>query len=99
MECGKLMILLMRERLFLYTHWILFIFFNVLGSWLSWKCYGEFIGDEVSKITIALTPFLFINSIALMFIVPIRGTRREISRLKERLSYVRFKIDFGHLMN
>jgi hypothetical protein len=97
-EQMKLMVLLARERLFLYMHWLIFIGINFLGCWLATKCYYEFIGDELSKLMIASTPFLFINSLALMCIVPIRGTRKEIARLKERLSYVRFKVEFGHLM-
>lgn len=89
---------LARERIFLLMHWGLFIGTNLLGCWLAMKCYNEFIGDEMSKIMVASTPFLFINSLAMLFIVVIRGTRKEISRLKERISYVKFKIDFGHLM-
>ncbi len=97
-EIGKIIVLLARERLFLYMHWGNFLFLNSLGFWLSIKCYYEFIGDEVSKLMIASTPFLFINLVALVCLAPIKGTRKEIARLKERLSYVRFKIEFGHLM-
>jgi hypothetical protein len=97
-EAAKLLMQLARERLMLIFHWSMFIGLNLVGLVLAMKCYHEFIGDEMSKIMVASTPFLFINSIALLFIVLIRGTRKEIGRLKERISYVKFKIDFGHLM-
>lgn len=97
-EASRLLMQLARERVFLLFHWSMFIGLNLLGCWLAWKCYGEFIGDEMSKIMVASTPFLFINTIALLCITLIRGTRKEITRLKERISYVKFKIDFGHLM-
>lgn len=96
-EASKIMVLLARERIFLYMHWIGFIVVNIFGCWIAWKCYTDFIGDEMSKTMIASTPFLFINSVALLFLVPIKGTRGEIARLKERLSCVRFNIEFGHL--
>lgn len=96
-EANKIVLLLARERLFLYLHWIGFIACNLLGCWIAWKCYSGFIGDEMSKAMVASTPFLFINSIALLFLVPIKGTRAEIARLKERLSCIRFNIEFGHL--
>lgn len=97
-EAAKLLMQLARERILLLIHWSLFIGLNVIGCWLAIKCYNEFIGDEMSKIMIASTPFLFINSIALLCIVLIKGTRLEISKLKERISYVKFKIEFGHLI-
>ncbi|MBY0359993.1 MAG: zinc ribbon domain-containing protein [Candidatus Obscuribacterales bacterium] len=96
-EANKLMVLLARERLFLYMHWLFFIAVNLFGIWVAWKSYFDFVGDEMSKMMVASTPFLFINSMALMSLVPIKGTRSEIARLNERLSYVRFNIEFGHL--
>lgn len=96
-EANKLTFLLARERLFLYMHWLVFIVVNLFGFWVAWKCYFDFVGDEMSKMMVASTPFLFINSIALISLVPIKGTRSEIAKLKERLSYIRFNIEFGHL--
>lgn len=96
-EVSKIMVLLARERIFLYIHILTFLAINLFGCWVAWKCYADFIGDEMSKMMIASTPFLFINSLALLVIVPIKGTRAEISRLKERLSCVRFNMEFGHL--
>ena len=82
----------------LWTHWSVFIGLNLLGVYFAIRCYNEFLGDELSKIMIATTPFLFINSLALLLIIVIKGTRNEIANLKERISYVKFKIEFGHLM-
>ena len=96
-EASKVMVLLARERIFLYIHILTFLAINLFGCWVAWKCYVDFIGDEMSKMMIASTPFLFINSLALLCIVPIKGTRTEIARLKERLSYTKFNIEFGHL--
>lgn len=96
-EANKLTFLLARERLFLYSHWLVFIIVNVFGFWVAWKCYFDFVGDEMSKMMVASTPFLFINSLALMSLVPIKGTRAEIAKLKERLSYTRFNIESEHI--
>lgn len=97
-EAARLLMHLARERVLLLCHWSLFIGLNFLGCYLAMRCYSEFIGDEMTKIMVASTPFLYINSVALLFIVCIRGTRKAIARLKEQISYVKFKIDFGHLM-
>lgn len=96
-EANKLMLHLARERLFLILHWGLFIFINLFGVWAAWKCYVDFCGDEMSKMMVASTPFLFINSMGLLCLVPIKGTRSQIAFLKERISYLRFNIEFGHL--
>lgn len=97
-EASTLLMQLARERILLLFHWACFIGLNFIGVYFAMKCYNEFLGDELSKIMIASTPFLFINSIALLGIILIKGTRTEIARLKERISYVKFKIEFGHLM-
>lgn len=96
-EADRIMILLARERLFLILHWTCFIGLNLLGAWLAIKCYIEFIGDDVSKLMMACTPLLFINSLALMCIVPLRGTRKQLARLKEQLSYIKFQVEFKQL--
>ncbi|MBX9723633.1 MAG: hypothetical protein K2X81_19670 [Candidatus Obscuribacterales bacterium] len=96
-EASKVMALLARERIFLYVHILTFLAINLFGCWVAWTCYTGFIADEVSKTMIAMTPFLFVNSLALLCIPNIKGTRAEISRLKERLNYTRFNIEYGHL--
>lgn len=96
-EANKLMILLARERIFLFLHWAVFIGINLFGCWMAWKCYADFLGDEMTKIMMASTPFLYINSMALLCLVPIKGTRNQIALLKERIQYLRFNIEFGHL--
>ncbi len=97
-EAGKLMILLARERLFLYFHWIWFLFLNFIGVWLAFKCYNEYVGDEFTRIMMGSTPLLYINTCALLCICTIRGTRKEIKRLKEKLSYLKFQIEYDHLV-
>jgi hypothetical protein len=96
-EADRIMILLARERFFLVLHWSCFIGLNLLGAWLALKCYVEFIGDDVSKLLMACTPLLFINSLALMFLVPLRGTKKQLARLKEQLSYIKFQVEFQQL--
>ncbi|HEY9869771.1 MAG TPA: hypothetical protein V6D08_11445 [Candidatus Obscuribacterales bacterium] len=96
-EAGRLIVLLVRERLFLYMHWLIFLGLNLFGFMLAVKCYNGYIGDELTKLMMACTPLLYINCTALVCIVPIRGTRREIARLKERLNYVKFQIEYSHL--
>lgn len=97
-EAGKLMLLLARERLFLYMHWIICLSVHFFGFWLTWVCYVDYIGDELTRLMMASTPLLYINLTALICFVPIRGTRKEISRLKEKLNYVRFQIEYNHLL-
>jgi len=97
-ERARLMVLLARERLFLYTHWLLFTAINLIGLFIAYRCYIEYLADEMTRLMMATTPLLFINCIALMFIVPINGTRKEIARLKERLKYIRFQIEYNHLI-
>lgn len=96
-EANKLMLHLARERVFLVMHWVIFLVINLFGIWAAWKCYVDFCGDEMSKLMVASTPFLFINSMGLLCLVPIKGTRSQIAFLKERISYLRFNIEFGHL--
>jgi hypothetical protein len=96
-ESQKLMIQLARERIFLYFLIGSFLCINLFGCWVAWTCYTGFIGDEMSKTMMAMTPFLFINLLGLIVLSPIKGTRAEIGRLKERMNHNRFKIQFGHL--
>ncbi len=96
-EANKLTLALARERLFLIMHWAVFIGVNIFGFWVASKCYMDFVGDEMSKMMVASTPFLFINSLGLLSLAPIRGTKSQIALLKERISYLRFNIEFGHV--
>lgn len=97
-ELAKLMVLLARERLFLLFHFAVFACVNIVGFVLALKCYNEFIGDEMSKIMVACTPFWVFNVVALTCLIPIKGTKRQIARLKEQIAHMRFKLDFGHLI-
>lgn len=97
-EQAKLLILLVRERLFLYLHWLGFLSTNLFGIWLALKCYNEYLGDEMTRLMMASTPLLYINLLTLLFLLPIKGTRREIARLKERLNYSKFQMEYNHLL-
>ena len=94
-ELGKLMVLLARERIFLVLHCLNFLFINGVGFWLATKAYSEYNADEVTKTVIALTPLMFINSFALVCLSPIKGTKLEISRLKERIKYLKIQIEYS----
>jgi hypothetical protein len=97
-ELAKLMVLLARERLFLLFHFGVWLCVNLIGFWMSLKCYNEFIGDEMTKIMIGCSPFWVFNILGLTCLVPIRGTRKSIARLKEQIAHARFVVDYGHLM-
>lgn len=96
-ELAKLIILLARERIFLYIHCGVFLVVNLFGFYIAMKAYNGYIGDEVTKLLMSLTPLLFINAIALVCLVPIKGTKREIARLKEKLTYVKFQIEYRNV--
>lgn len=93
-ELGGLLTLLLRERIFLVIHCIIFLLVNLFGFSLSIECYTGYIGDEATKIVMAMTPLMFINTIGLACMSPIRGTKKEIARIKEKIQYVRFRMDF-----
>jgi hypothetical protein len=96
-ELTKHVVLLARERLFLYLHCINFLIINAFGFWLSLKAYNEYNADELTKTIIALTPLMFINSIGLVCLAPIRGTKIEIARLKEKVKYIKVQIEFRNI--
>jgi len=96
-ELTKHVVLLARERLFLYLHCVFFLIINAFGLWLSLKAYNEYNADELTKTIIALTPLMFINSLGLVCLSPIRGTKIEIARLKEKIKYIRVQIEFRNI--
>ena len=91
---GQLIVLLARERLFLYMHCFIFLSMNLTGFYFALTAYHGFIGDELTRFVVALIPMTVINLLALACLIPIKGTKREIARLKERISHVRFQIDY-----
>jgi hypothetical protein len=96
-EMAKLTVILARERLFLLTHFIIFAIVNVIGLWLSVKCYNEFIGDEMTRLMIGCSPFWIFNILGLVCLVPIRGTREGIARLKDQIAHLKVSIEYGYL--
>ncbi|MBX9693417.1 MAG: hypothetical protein K2Z81_13600 [Cyanobacteria bacterium] len=97
-EMQSLHALLLREQLFLIMHWSIFLITNLIGFAFALKCYHGLNGDEVSKIVMALTPLTFINAVGLACLAPIKGTRREIARVKEKMQYVRFQMEVNHVL-
>ncbi len=97
-ELSTLLVLLMRERIFLIMHWAIFVTLSLIGFGLAMKCYTEFHGDDMSKLMMAITPMLFINLTALVCLTPIKGTKREIERLQEKIAYLKFTVRFKHLL-
>jgi hypothetical protein len=97
-ELGDLLVVLIRERLFLYFHCTAFVVLTVAGIWLSFKVYNGFIGDEVTRVILSLTPMLFVNCISFGIIAPIMGTKREIQKLKYRLLLVRHRIEYRAIL-
>lgn len=97
-EMSVLMATLVRERFFLIMHYLVFVVTNLIGLAITFKCYVEFDGDELSKMMMASTPLMFINLVALCSLVPIKGTKREIARVKERMTYLKLAMEFDHII-
>lgn len=96
-ELAKMSLILARERLFLLFHFCFWFALNIVGLWLSMKCYNEFIADEMTKIMIGCSPFWVFNVLGLTCLVPIKGTQKHISRLKDQIAHLKFSIDYGHI--
>ncbi len=96
-EINQIMNALFRERFILILNTIILLGVNLFGFFLSMKAYTEFIGDDVAKLVIAFTPFLFVNGVGFVAIIPIRGTKREIYKLQQRLVFLKAQMDYSHL--
>lgn len=97
-ELGQLVVALIREHIMLVVHWLVFVATNSFGFWLAAKCYYEYNGDELTRFIMALTPIMFVNSIGLVCLAPIKGGKIEIHRIKERIAYVKVKIRHQNLI-
>ncbi len=96
-EYGKVSCLLVRERMFLTLHCLTFLIANLIGLWSAFTAYNGLVADEVTRGVVAFIPLFFINTVAFGALVPIKGTRREISRLKERMTYLHYQIEYTNL--
>lgn len=96
-EINQIMSALFRERFILILNTAVLLGVNLFGFFLSMKAYTEFIGDDVAKLVIAFTPFLFVNCIGFVAIIPIRGTKREIYKLQQRLVFLKAQMDYSQL--
>lgn len=97
-EMASIYTLIVREKIFLIFHYAVFLVINLIGFAIASKCYFEFHGDEITKTMMATTPLLFINLVALTGLVPIKGTKRELARLRERETYIKLKLEYDSLM-
>ncbi len=97
-EISQLVIGLARQRLFLLMHWCIFLGMNMTGLLIAYFAYRGYIGDEWTRCVMAFTPMFFINSIALACLSPIKGTKLEVARLKERLTYMRFQVEYLNMV-
>jgi hypothetical protein len=97
-ELGKLEFFLKREYFFLAMHWSIFVIVSLIGLGLGWQCFNGFNGDLLEKFLVSLTPVMWINISALASLVYVKRTHKEMARLRERLTYVKFKIDYKHVL-
>lgn len=97
-ELESLTVVLWRERIFLLAFWAAFIAVNLTGFALSVECFTRFIGDTISKLIMAGTPFLFVNIPSLLCFLLINGAKRQIARLKEKINYTRFRMEHSYLL-
>jgi len=97
-EMSSLMAAELRERIFLFGHYAVFVVTSLIGLVIAFKCYVEFAGDELSKMMMASTPLMFINLVALCALVPIKCTKKEIARIKERMTYLKLAMEFDNII-
>jgi hypothetical protein len=89
---------LAREHVFLYFHWLVFLFFTALGLGLAVKCYVEFNGDMVTRFMMAATPVLLINTTACTSLICVHGTKRKVTRLKDELHHIWLQMEYEYLL-
>jgi hypothetical protein len=94
----KALLTLVREHIFLYFHWFLFLAISAVGIMLAIKCYVEFSGDFVTRLIMAFTPALFINTTACCCLICVNGTKKKIKRLNEELHHIRLQIEYEYVL-
>lgn len=87
-----------RQKVFLLIHTGAFVLLNLTGFALAIKCYLGVLGDEGTKLALALIPMFYINLCALVFLAYIKGTRNEMQVLRHKISRIKFKIDYGSIL-
>lgn len=87
-----------RQKVFLMIHLGAFLLLNLTGVALAIKCYIGVSGDEGTKIALALIPMFYINLCALVFLAYIKGTKNEMQILRQKISRIRFKIEYGSIL-
>jgi hypothetical protein len=97
-EYKKLVILMARERVSIVLHWLVFALISLVGLIIAAKIYFEFMGDPATRLVAASGPLLWINIGAFVSISFVNKTKKEMEALREKISYVRFKIDNPYLV-
>ena len=97
-QASRLIVLLTREKFFLYVQWAMFVITSLTGLFISYKCYSDFQCDHFTKMVMSSIPFVLINMLGLAWLDPICRTKQEIVGIKEKLSSIKFKIEYGHLL-
>lgn len=87
-----------RQKVFLMIHLGAFLLLNLTGVGLAIKCYLGVCGDEGTKLALALIPMFYINLCALVFLAYIKGTKTEMQILRQKISRIRFKIEYGSIL-
>ena len=96
-EYTKVSTLLIRERFFLIMHCLIYAIANLFGFFVACKAYNSFFADEMTRVMVSVIPLFFINTVALGCLVPIKGTRKELARLKNRMTYLHYQIEYVNL--
>jgi len=96
-EYCKVTCLLARERVFLLFHYLFFLGGNLFGLSCAFKAYNGLVADEVTRVVVALVPVFFINTVSFGAVVPIGGTKKEIARLKDRITHLHYQIEYTNL--
>ena len=94
-ELSRCLASLVRERLFLGLHCLVFLSVNLFGFTMAMQAYFGYNADEVTRFIIALTPLMFINTMSLCLLATIKRTRKEIAKLQDRLHFLKVRIDYS----
>ena len=91
-EINNTIILHLRERIIFLATIIVFGIINLIGIYMSLKCYAEFNGEDVSRIIMSITPLFYVNMVSLVCLQPLKKRKQEILRLKEKLKALNLRI-------
>ncbi len=91
-EINNAIVLLLREKILYFAIMFIFLTINLLGIYMSIKCYAEFNGEDMTRAVMSFTPLFYINMTSLVCLQPLKKRKREILRLKEKLKALNLRI-------